>query len=263
VITLELPYWQFLIPVQGVFIIFLFTLQHETTHRTAFESRWLNDLVSLMCSYVLFLPREWFRYFHFAHHRHTQDPEQDPELGTAKPTTLKQYLFHISGIPVWYSQIRTLCNNASGNNDDRFIPENRRSKVSRESRVMLIVYAGLVLVSLSVQSSLLLYLWIIPIVIGQPFLRMYLLAEHANCEFVDNIYKNTRTTYTHRLLCQLAWCMPYHAEHHAYPSVPFFRLKELNDLIRDQLEVSEKGYITFNRKYLQQTSKPVLDDTQS
>jgi fatty acid desaturase len=25
----------------------------------------------------------------------------------------------------------------------------------------------------------------------------------------------------------LAWSMPYHAEHHVYPAVPFFRLREL------------------------------------
>ena len=28
----------------------------------------------------IFIPPIWFRYFHFAHHRHTHDPDNDPEL---------------------------------------------------------------------------------------------------------------------------------------------------------------------------------------
>src|SRR5262245_25268982 len=90
-ILLRPPFWFALLPVQGILLIFLFTLLHETVHRTAFRSRWINDLVARICSFLILLPADWFRYFHFAHHRHTQDPAKDPELAHPPPETPWQY----------------------------------------------------------------------------------------------------------------------------------------------------------------------------
>ena len=78
--------------------------------------------------------------------------------------------------------------------------------------------------SLWLQTAVLLWVWIIPALLGQPFLRLYLLAEHGCCAFVANMFENSRTTFTGPLVRFLAWNMPYHAEHHAFPTVPFYRL---------------------------------------
>ncbi len=66
--------------VHGVVLIFLFSPLHETIHRTAFRSRALNDGLAWICGAVILLPPDYFRAFHFAHHRHTQVPDRDPEL---------------------------------------------------------------------------------------------------------------------------------------------------------------------------------------
>jgi fatty acid desaturase len=60
-----------------------------------------------------------------------------------------------------------------------------------------------------------------PLLVGQGFLRPYLLAEHTACAFTRDCLENTRTTLTLWLVRLFAWNMPYHAEHHAYPAVPF------------------------------------------
>ena len=65
----------------GVVLVFLFAPLHETIHRTAFRSPWLNEVVAASCGLVLLLPPRYFRAFHLAHHRHTQDPAHDPDLG--------------------------------------------------------------------------------------------------------------------------------------------------------------------------------------
>ena len=41
--------------------------------------------------------------------------------------------------------------------------------------------------------------------------------------------------------------MPYHAEHHAFPAVPFHRLPDLHGLTSGELRVTESGYVRFNR----------------
>ena len=40
----------------------------------------------------------------------------------------------------------------------------------------------------------------------------------------------------------LAWNMPFHAEHHAWPSIPFHALPRTNALIRDRLRTTAPGY---------------------
>ena len=82
------------------------------------------------------------------------------------------------------------------------------------------------------------WVWILPCLPGQPVLRLYLLAEHGRCPFVADMLKNTRTTFTNRIVRFLAWNMPYHVEHHTLPQVPFHRLPDLHDRMQPHLKVT-------------------------
>ena len=64
----------------------------------------------------------------------------------------------------------------------------------------------------------------VPVVLGQPMLRLYLLAEHTGCPMVPEMLENSRTVHTNAVVRFLAWNMPYHAEHHAYAAIPFHAL---------------------------------------
>ena len=247
-IALEVPGWWLLLPVQGIFIVFLFTTLHETIHETAFRAAWINRAVSAVAGFLLILPPQWLRYFHFAHHRFTHDPERDPELASPKPETVGRYLLYLSGIPVWWSQGRWLVTHAIGGKTDEFVPERGRGKVRREAVTYLALYAAIAAASVAAGSALLLKIWIVPMVLGQPFLRAYLLAEHTRCPHVANMLVNSRTTFTTSLVRFLAWNMPYHAEHHAYPAVPFHKLPRFHQIVRDHLAITERGYVRFHRK---------------
>ncbi|MEM7221896.1 MAG: fatty acid desaturase [Pseudomonadota bacterium] len=249
-IAMKVPFWPVLLPVQGILIVFCFTALHETIHKTAFASERLNDLVAWTCGFLIALPPRWFRYFHFAHHRFTNDPTRDPELAAPKPETLSQYLVHLSGIAVWRFHLRTLIHNSAGRADDTFLPAKGRAKVTRETRLFLLLYALLTVGSLALGSALLLWVWLLPALLGQPFLRAYLLAEHGGCPQVANMLVNSRTTLTNRLVRFLAWNMPFHAEHHAYPAVPFHKLPQFHAHTRDHLGTLEPGYLAFHRKTL-------------
>jgi fatty acid desaturase len=249
-IAVKVPFWPWLMIPQGILIAFLFTLLHETIHQTAFRSDWLNEAVARLASFMLALPADWFRYFHFAHHRFTQDPEKDPELLFPKPETPWQYAVHVSGLPVWWGHLRALAVNAAGRCRSDFVPPKGHDKVRREARAMIPAYAALIGFSLYFQTAVLVFAWIVPAFIGQPFLRLYLLAEHGRCPYVANMLENSRTTLTNIHVRKLAWNMPYHAEHHAYPGVPFHRLPEFHALIERHLQQVETGYARFHARYL-------------
>ena len=249
-IALNVPGWTVLMVPQGILIMFLFTTLHETIHRTAFRSAWLNDLVARICGFLILVPSDWFRYFHFAHHRNNQDPDNEPELAGEKPRTVGQYIVHVSGLPTWWSALKKLVGNASGRCDDPFVPAGGRKKIRREAVASLVLYAALAGLSLAAASSLLLFVWVFPCLLGQPFLRLYLLAEHGRCPFVANMLENSRTTYTNRLVRRLAWNMPYHAEHHSYPTVPFHKLPDLHLLTKDHLGATSDSYSAFHKDYV-------------
>ncbi|MDB5524680.1 MAG: fatty acid desaturase [Rhizobium sp.] len=250
-IALRVPFWWLLLLPHGILIVFLFTLLHEAVHLTPFRTPWINNAVARISGFLLFLPSDWFRYFHFAHHRYTQDPDNDPELSSPKPDTLWQYIRHVSGLPVWWGAISGLFINAADRNRAAYLPPKGYPKVRREARVMIVLYAAMACLSIYFQSTVLVWVWLLPALIGEPFLRLYLLAEHGRCAFVANMLENTRTTRTTWLVRKLAWNMPYHAEHHSYPGVPFHRLPEFHAIIESHLKEVENGYVRFNRKYIE------------
>lgn len=254
-IALRVPYWFALLPVQGILIVFLFTALHESVHETAFKSSMLNTAVSIISGFLIFIPPAWFRFFHFAHHRHTHDPARDPELQSPKPSTLIGYVKHVSGLSLWFATVRTLVRNATGNSADDFVPEKARVRVTFEARVMLGIYAVIAALSVLWESSLLIWTWIVPALLGQPFLRLFLLAEHTNCPHVENMFENTRTTFTTKLVRLVAWNMPFHAEHHALPTVPFHKLPELHEAVREHLKTTADGYARFNGELVSNLSK--------
>lgn len=232
----------------GLCLTFLFTLEHECTHRTPFASDALADWVGRACGLVLVLPFEWFRWFHMAHHRWTNLEGQDPELAGEKPATLWAWALHVSGLPYWKAEIGLMARLVVGRVEDSFVPPGARARVVAEARIMAGAY-GLVALSL-VWSPAALWFWVVPMALGQPFLRLYLLAEHGDCPQVVNMFENTRTTFTTALVRFLAWNMPYHVEHHVLPQVPFHRLPEVHEAMKAELRVTAEGYGAFTRAYL-------------
>jgi fatty acid desaturase len=232
----------------GIVLVFLFAPLHEGVHRTAFRSRWLNDLVAWLCGVVLILPPTYFRAFHFAHHRFTQDPARDPELASPKPATLRAYLWHLTGLPYWSERIATTIRHARGRVEEPFVSVTLRPHLMREARLLLAIYGLIALASLALASPAALLLWVAPALLGQPFLRAYLLAEHTGCPLVPDMLRNSRTTHSLALVRRLAWNMPYHAEHHAHPAIPFHALPQAHALLAERIENQAPGYVAVNRE---------------
>jgi len=244
------PVWWLLLPalvLHGLVLVAFFAPAHETIHRTAFRSRWLNTAVAWWCG-LLLLPPDYFRAFHFAHHAATQDPTRDPELASAKPATWRQYLWHVSGLPYWIYQSRIAVTHALGRVPEPFANERMKRRIVAEARILLGLVVLLAAGSVLLQSWALLWLWVLPGLLGQPFLRLFLLAEHWGCPQLPDMLANTRTTLTNGLVRFLAWNMPYHVEHHAYPAVPFHALPRVHALIGRQARVVAPGYGAFTRE---------------
>merc|ERR1712083_976635 len=72
------------------------------------------------------------------------------------------------------------------------------------------------------------------------------------------------TTKTMWIECKLAWFMPFHLEHHAFPYVPFYLLPELHSVLVKELDGGsdafyaksgckpdgQNGYLSVHRQIL-------------
>ena len=245
--------WLWAIPliiVQGYFVAFLFMVVHETAHKTAFRNRALNLAFGHLSSFLIGLPYEYYCLFHWDHHRYTQDPARDPELLVGPvPGSDTQLAIAYSGIrQVAFRLGLMLRHGLTGNATSPWIPESKCHVVVREARLYVACYVVLLLGSLALQTPILLWVWIVPALVGQSFLRPYLYAEHTGCDRTRSAFQNTRTTYTAMFVKWFAWNMPYHVEHHAYPSIPFHALPKLNQIVADQIVYRGPGYLAVTRE---------------
>ncbi|MEL7464019.1 MAG: fatty acid desaturase [Pseudomonadota bacterium] len=246
-IAAEGPFWAALLPLQGVLIVFLFTLQHECTHKTPFRSEWVNEAVGRLSGLMILQPFEWFRYYHLAHHRHTGDPGRDPELAGGPRRGWAAFWIGLSGWGYWRHNIGVLIANAAGRPGPH-APARAAGRIAWEARLMLALY---LLAALSfVWTDALLWAWLAPMAIGMPALRLYLLAEHGRCPMVADMFANTRTTFTNAVVRFVAWNMPYHTEHHVFPAVPFHRLPDLARLMSGKRENEAQGFRRFAARYV-------------
>ncbi|MEO1199310.1 MAG: fatty acid desaturase [Pseudomonadota bacterium] len=228
--------------LHGIILVFLFAAVHESIHQTAFRSAWLNRTVANLAGFLIFLPPIAFSFFHFAHHRHTHDPERDPELADGGVANMRVYLVRLTGWHYWTGQGRAILATAFGSDLPGYVPKRATDRVRREARLYLAGYVLILAVSIAAQSALLLWLWVVPLLLGQPALRAYLMAEHTACPLVPDMLRNTRTTFTNRLIRWLAWEMPNHTAHHAAPRVPFHKLPVLTAHLRADLRATANGY---------------------
>ena len=150
--------------------------------------------VAAVCGFLILTPPRWFRLFHFAHHRFTHDAGNDPELDPAKARTLAGYLAYMSGLPVWRSLAGGLIVNAMGRNDDPFVGAKEHAKISQEARWTLALYALTVGASYALASDLLIWTWWLPALIGQPFLRGYLLAAENKIQEAEQQFQEAVDT---------------------------------------------------------------------
>ena len=232
----------------GVVQAALFAPVHECMHQTAFHSKRANAMIGWLAACPSLLNLQFYTAFHWAHHRNTQIPGEDPELLTPDPTTLAAYIPRMLGIPFWQLRLRVVYDSWRGDlSAYPYIPRIAVLGVIHGVRAMSILMVGGTIVSavLFGWKTPFLY-WIVPQLLGQVPLRAYLLAEHTGCSEDRNGLTNTRTTLTNPLVRLLMWNMPFHAEHHLYPTIPFHRLPAAHALIGSKLGFVQQGYARWN-----------------
>jgi fatty acid desaturase len=236
----------------GFTLVTMFATMHECVHRTAFRSQALNDGVGWFAGLLAFYNSTFYRYYHGWHHRFTQLPGKDPELDDPKPTGFGSYALELAGYHWWRGKITSYAQIARGRvGSYGFLNDKTCPLVVRSVRLQLAVYGTAIALSLALGRPLFVLHWLLPVALGQPLLRAILLAEHTGCSQDDDALTNTRTTHTIWPVRFLMWNMPFHAEHHRYPALPFFVLGDAHQRLGPRLRhVARRGYLGMHVEFL-------------
>lgn len=241
--------------VGGLAYVTFFPALHEAGHGTAFASPALNRATAWFCSFMMLEGPSFFREFHWEHHRQTQDRSHDPEISAAPqlldgwPTNIITYLMLATGQLLWTGKLMftlasALLPSALLRRVFPYIRAAQAPQVARECRLVLALMIALVTLGLAFIPGFWAILMIWPI--GHVFLGLYLMPEHTGLPHDGSQLHRTRTLRSNPWLRWCMWNMPYHAEHHAYPGVPFHALPRLHQLLGDEVEHQVPGYFAFH-----------------
>jgi len=212
---------------------------HECGHGTAFKTRWMNDAVYQIASFMMMRNPVTWRWSHARHHTDTIIVGRDPEIAVMRPPDLLRLVLNFFGLlDAWHAigdMLRNACGNISAE-EKTFIPEQEQHKVVRIARIWVAIHAATIALAAAMGSILPLMLIGLPRLYGAWHHVLTGLLQHGG--LADNVTDhrlNSRTVYMNPVSRFIYWNMNYHVEHHMFPMVPYHALPKLHEAIRHDL----------------------------
>lgn len=236
-------------------------LQHEASHRTLFETTWLNThLANWLCARPVWQDVTKYRPYHLAHHvKAGTDDDPDVTLHKNYPVAraslarkLLRDIIGLTGLKTVYGLMLmdaevikwTLANDIVRLPSKKL--HHHLAAMLRNVAPMLIANGVLFSILVLTGHAWLYGVWALAFITPLPFfIRIRSIAEHGALERVTEVLRNTRTTRA-GLLARMTVApvnVFYHQEHHLLMTVPYFRLPQMHRLLRLRGIVSEPpGY---------------------
>lgn len=212
---------------------------HECGHGTAFKTRWMNDAVYQIASFMMMRNPVTWRWSHARHHTDTVIVGRDPEIAVMRPPDLLRLVLNFFGIlDAWYG-MADMVRNALGHvsaEEKSFIPEMEQGKVVTIARIWALIYLATLAVAIVSGSVLPFVLIGLPRLYGAWHHVLTGLLQHGG--LADNVTDhrlNSRTVYMNPVSRFIYWNMNYHVEHHMFPMVPYHALPRLHAMIKHDL----------------------------
>jgi fatty acid desaturase len=242
---------------------------HECVHKTAFESRGLNTLGACLSGLLFGMAPATYHAFHFEHHRFTHNPERDPEIMTYPdalavwPETNRAWLRLAGGTPLiqlkYAVLIRFLKSEPkAGKPTALWEPTGaRRREVVWQSWLIVGFWVGLVIIAITVTPAV--WWLLLAFVISNAWQLLWTSAEHTGLPLEGTILNRTRTVLSNRFVRWWNWNMNFHAEHHAWPGIPWHQLPAAHELVKSNLDHLVSGYTALHTNVLHQHNMPTAN----
>ena len=238
---------------------------HEAGHGTAFKTRWMNDVVYNIASFMIMREPTVWRWSHTRHHTDTLIVGRDPEIAAMRPPRLAKIMANFLGLIDVPVAFRLMVLHAAGRltaDEATFIPASERPKVYRTARIWLAIYGATATACIATASILPAMLIGLPRLYGAWLHIVFGLTQHAGlAEDTLDHRLNSRTVYMNPLLRFLYWNMNYHVEHHMFPMVPYHALPQLHEEMKADCPPPYHGVLAAYREIVPTLLRQLRDPT--
>jgi fatty acid desaturase len=141
---------------------------HESGHGTAFKTRWMDQGLYQIASFMIMRDPTTWRWSHTRHHTDTLIVGRDPEIAVMRPARLVRLLANLVGLVDVPLAFRLMFRHAFGRltaDEADYVPESERHKVYRTARIDLAIYATAIGLAIGLRT------WLPVVLIGGP--RLY------------------------------------------------------------------------------------------
>ena len=242
---------------------------HETVHRTAFKTRWINEIfyhISCFQSYSEPISLRWSHSFHHSNTLKTQD-QYDHEIEVSRPTDLLKFFlkfipltdfFYIHQSP--FVNIIKLSLGFVNPSMKVAAPKKEWRKIILNARIYFFLWLIIIIISYLISSWWPIIFYFLPTFIGRPIHFAVNVTQHLAAKFDSKDHRlSTHTIILNPILSFYYWHMEYHTEHHMFPMVPSYNLKKLRKEIEDDLPPPFYGLFDFYKKVLPSLIKLAFD----
>jgi fatty acid desaturase len=259
------------IPVIGSRYYALFIIGHDGLHRRLFRKRWLNDLFSDVLIFApIFAITRVNNANHIRHHEMLAMPG-DPDrhkYSCLNKAALGPLVTYITGVKSALLAVSNVFLNRGQRTQTSAAPTevttqasskvNKKSYQPRDLAILLVVQGALI-GGLTWTFGFWGYpvLWLAPVYIftfQADNFRTF--AEHSHAESDTEADQHRLITFISSPLERMFLApmnMNYHAVHHLWPSIPYYRLPEVDRLVRERPEARglewRTGYLRFLLRY--------------
>lgn len=208
--------------IQGLVI-----LMHEAVHGILFRNRRLNRWIGFLCGLPAFLSVSAYRVGHLPHHRHERTARDPDELeNVSRDPRILALLFcatFLAGEVFGFYRVG---------------PPNALHARPTERRAIVTEYALITATFVTAFSlmpiTIMLHVWVFPALVARQLTNVRTLAEHILTDARHRLTA-TRTVRSNWFVSFFMCNLNYHIEHHAYPAVPWYNLRKLHALLRDDV----------------------------
>jgi fatty acid desaturase len=238
---------------------------HECGHGTAFKTRWMNDAVYHIASFMIMREPTVWRWSHARHHTDTLIVGRDPEIVAMRPPRLARIIANFFGlvdVPVAFHHMFLHAGGRLTEDETTFIPEMERRKVFRIARIWLVIYAATAAACFAMGSILPAMLIGLPRLYGAWHHVLTGLTQHAGlAEDTLDHRLNSRTVHMNPLSRFVYWNMNYHVEHHMFPMVPYHALPRLHEEMKADCPPAYDGLWQAYREIVPAVLRQLKDPT--
>ena len=249
---------------QALILVGLLAAIHEAAHGNLYDPPVANRLVGNLLASFVGTNFSLYRYSHFHHHKYTLqtgDPEVYPN-DRVIIENLRAYWRHWILRAMFPKHYFIMSFQALKGVFPYFCEKTECKNDVLIDSVYFFLSKIIGIVALVLYPQVVFDIWILPLLIACAFwFPLLTLPEHYGCNPADKYFGNTRTTVSNSIVRLFFWNANYHAEHHLYPSVPFYNIPKLHQHTKHKIINISPSYLLWHIaliRYLYANDRPSI-----